>query len=330
LNGKKVLITGGTGFVGQNLIDRMIKKNVKEVRIFSRDEKKQNDLRQRYKDDRLKFYIGDIRNEESIRNALYNIDVIIHTASLNKVPTCEFFPLEAVKTNCLGFENVIDASIKQNVDDILVLSSSKSVYPINAVGISKALMEKIALAKVRDFDGYGPRIVIIRSPNSIEAEGGVLRILNDNIKKGNNLRITDRSMTRFFVKIEEILDLIDIAYNKGHSGDIYAVKTKAYNLEDLANSILKVHRSNNTINEIGTRLGEKRTETIISKEERLVVSEYDKYYVIPIDKRGLNYDKYFSNGDTALSKSKEISTENVDLLNLEELTQEIHKIITGL
>lgn len=307
------MITGGTGSFGKAVLSKFIKLGVKEIRIFSRDEKKQEDLRLRYKNKKLKFIIGDVRNYTSIYEASKGVHYIFHAAALKQVPSCEFFPLEAVNTNILGTENTINAAIENRVKKIIFLSTDKAVYPINAMGISKAMAEKIAISKSR-IESNNTTVCITRYGNVMGSRGSVIPLFINQIKNNEPLTITDPTMTRFLMSLEESVDLVIYAFKKGKSGDIFIKKSPATSMDILARSIKKIYNSNSKLKIIGTRHGEKLYETLISREESLRLDENEKFYRIYNDNRDLNYNMYFSEGKKN-KKIFEYNSHNTKQLN---------------
>ncbi len=308
-----VMITGGTGSFGKAVLSKFIKLGVKEIRIFSRDEKKQEDLRLKYKNKKLKFIIGDVRNYTSIYEASKGVHYIFHAAALKQVPSCEFFPLEAVNTNILGTENTINAAIENSVKKIIFLSTDKAVYPINAMGISKAMAEKIAISKSR-IENNNTTVCITRYGNVIGSRGSVIPLFINQIKNNEPLTITDPKMTRFLMSLEESVDLVIYAFKKGKSGDIFIKKSPATSMDILARSIKKIYNSKSKLKIIGTRHGEKLYETLISREESLRLDENEKFYRIYNDNRDLNYNMYFSEGKKN-KKIFEYNSHNTKQLN---------------
>lgn len=312
---KTLLITGGTGSFGNAVLKRFINSDLKEIRIFSRDEKKQDDMRRVLKSDKVKFYIGDVRDYRSIENAIIGVDYIFHAAALKQVPSCEFFPLEAVKTNVLGTENMLEAAVKNNVKKVVVLSTDKAVYPINAMGISKAMMEKVMVAKSRQTSDT--IMCGTRYGNVMASRGSVIPLFVDQIKAGKDLTITDPSMTRFMMTLEDAVDLVLFAFEHGNSGDIFVQKSPASTIEVLAKSLKELYQSNNDIKIIGTRHGEKLYETLVNREEMAKADELEYYYRIPADNRDLNYDRYFSEGEADMEKIEEYHSHNTHRLDIE-------------
>jgi len=320
---KTLLITGGTGSFGNAALRRFLKTDIGEIRIFSRDEKKQDDMRKFYKNDKIKFFIGDIRDLNSIKNAMYNVDYVFQAAALKQVPSCEFFPLEAVKTNILGTDNVLTAAIECGVSKVVCLSTDKAAYPINAMGISKAMMEKVCVAKSRTVDPTRTLICATRYGNVMASRGSVIPLFIDQIKSNQPLTITNPKMTRFLMSLEEALDLVLFAFEHGRAGDIFVRKSPASTIGDLAQAIKEIFGARNEIQIIGTRHGEKTFETLLTKEEHVVASEIDNYFRVPADARDLNYDKYFVKGSPTLSLETEYNSNNTEQLNVEQVKQKL-------
>lgn len=315
--GKTLLITGGTGSFGNAVMKRFMHTNVKEIRIFSRDEKKQDDMRKRYNDDRLKFYIGDVRDLSSIKNAMHGVDYLFHAAALKQVPSCEFFPMEAVKTNVLGTDNVLTAAIEAGVKKVVCLSTDKAAYPINAMGISKAMMEKVFVAKAKTCTTTV--ICGTRYGNVMASRGSVIPLFIEQLKANKPLTVTDPNMTRFLMSLDEAVELVLFAYQNADAGDIMVQKSPASTVGDLAQAVKELFESDVEIKVIGTRHGEKLYETLLTKEEYLVAQDMGGFYRVPADKRDLNYDKYFVDGDVQLSQDHEYNSHNTRRLNVEEI-----------
>lgn len=320
---KTLLITGGTGSFGNAVLDRFLKTDIKEIRIFSRDEKKQDDMRHKYKNDKIKFYIGDIRDISSIKNALHGVDYVFNAAALKQVPSCEFFPLEAVKTNVIGTDNVLTACIEAGVQKVICLSTDKAAYPINAMGISKAMMEKVFVAKSRTADPNKTLICGTRYGNVMASRGSVIPLFIDQIKSGQPLTVTNPNMTRFLMSLEEAVELVVFAFQKAQAGDIMVQKAPASTIGDLAFAIKELFDAKNEIKIIGTRHGEKLYETLLTKEEYVVAEDMGTYFRVPADKRDLNYDKYFIQGDIQLSEGKEYNSNNTERLNVEQVKEKL-------
>lgn len=322
-NNKTLLITGGTGSFGNAVMERFLETDIKEVRIFSRDEKKQEDMRKKYQNNKLKFYIGDVRDQNSVKNAMYGVDYVFHAAALKQVPSCEFFPLEAVKTNVLGTENVLNAAIEIGVKKVICLSTDKAAYPINAMGISKAMMEKVFVAKARTIDSTQTLICGTRYGNVMASRGSVIPLFIDQIKKGEPLTVTDPNMTRFLMSLEEAVELVVFAFNNAVAGDIMVQKSPASTVGDLAIALKELFEADNEIKVIGTRHGEKAFETLLTREEHIVADDMGDFYRVPADIRDLNYDKYFSEGDQQLTQEGEYNSNNTERLSIEQIKQRL-------
>ncbi|WP_136147676.1 UDP-N-acetylglucosamine 4,6-dehydratase/5-epimerase [Escherichia coli] len=315
---KILLITGGTGSFGNAVLNRFLSTDVKEIRIFSRDEKKQDDMRKNYNNKKLKFYIGDVRDYRSILNATRGVDFIYHAAALKQVPSCEFHPVEAVKTNVLGTENVLEAAIANEVKRVVCLSTVKAVYPINAMGISKAMMEKVMVAKSRNVDCNKTVICGTRYGNVMASRGSVIPLFVDLIKSGKPLTITDPNMTRFMMTLEDAVDLVLYAFEHGNNGDIFVQKAPAATIETLATALKDLlNAAHHPVNIIGTRHGEKLFEALLSREEMLSAEDMGDYYRIPPDLRDLNYGKYVEQGDSRISEVEDYNSHNTQRLNVE-------------
>lgn len=325
-NNKILLITGGTGSFGNAVLDRFLETDIKEIRIFSRDEKKQDDMRKKYKNSKIKFYLGDVRDKESINNALNSVDYVFHAAALKQVPSCEFFPMEAVKTNVLGTENVLTASIEKKVKKVVCLSTDKAAYPINAMGISKAMMEKVFVAKSRTTNESETLICGTRYGNVMASRGSVIPLFIDQIKGNNPLTVTDPSMTRFLMSLEEAVELVIFAFKNAKSGDIMVQKSPASTIEDLAQGVKELFNAKSNIEIIGTRPGEKRYETLLTREERLIAEDMGNFYRIPADTKDLNYEKYFAEGDKDLTKEVEYNSDNTERLDIEGVKEKMLRL----
>lgn len=320
---KTLLVTGGTGTFGNAVVRRFLNTDIKEIRIFSRDEKKQDDMRRFYKNDKLKFFIGDVRDIQSVRNAMYGVDYVFQAAALKQVPSCEFFPLEAVKTNILGTENVLTAAIEFGVKKVVCLSTDKAVYPINAMGMSKALMEKIFVAKSRTVEPDKTLICGTRYGNVMASRGSVIPLFVQQIKSGKPLTVTNPEMTRFLMSIEEAVDLVLYAFQNGNQGDRFVKKSPSAKIGDLAQAMKEIFEVENEIKIIGTRHGEKMHETLLTKEEHLVSKDLGDFYRIPADTRDLNYEKYFEEGTYDLSKYVDYRSDNTTILNVEQTKEKL-------
>lgn len=320
---KTLLITGGTGSFGNAVMERFLETDIKEIRIFSRDEKKQEDMRKKYQNSKLKFYIGDVRDQNSVKNAMYGVDYVFHAAALKQVPSCEFFPLEAVKTNVLGTENVLNAAIEVGVKKVICLSTDKAAYPINAMGISKAMMEKVFVAKSRTIDATQTLICGTRYGNVMASRGSVIPLFIEQIKNGEPLTVTDPNMTRFLMSLEEAVELVVFAFNNAVAGDIMVQKSPASTVGDLALALKELFEADNEIKVIGTRHGEKAFETLLTREEHIVAEDLGGFYRVPADTRDLNYDKYFSEGDEQLTQETEYNSNNTERLSVEEIKKRL-------
>ncbi|MGD6831875.1 polysaccharide biosynthesis protein [Sutcliffiella halmapala] len=320
---KTLLITGGTGSFGNAVMKRFLDTDVKEIRIFSRDEKKQDDMRKQYKNEKLKFYIGDVRDLASVKNAMHGVDYIFHAAALKQVPSCEFFPLEAVKTNVMGTDNVLTAAIDYGVKKVICLSTDKAAYPINAMGISKAMMEKVFVAKSKTVDSERTLICGTRYGNVMASRGSVIPLFIEQIKSGQPLTITDPNMTRFLMSLEEAVELVVFAFRNAEAGDIMVQKSPASTIGDLAQAIKELFKVDNEIKIIGTRHGEKRYETLLTKEEYVKAEDLPGFYRVPADQRDLNYDKYFAEGDQKLTTVGEYNSDNTQILNIEQIKEKL-------
>ncbi|MFA5035834.1 MAG: polysaccharide biosynthesis protein [Candidatus Izemoplasmatales bacterium] len=323
---KILLITGGTGSFGNAVMKRFLSTGVKEIRIFSRDEKKQDDMRKLYKNDKLKFYIGDVRNLSSVKDAMYGVDYVFHAAALKQVPSCEFFPLEAVKTNVLGTDNVITACIEMGVKKVVCLSTDKAAYPINAMGISKAMMEKVFIAKSRNVDPEKTLICGTRYGNVMASRGSVIPLFVEKIKAGEALTITNPNMTRYLMSLDDAVDLVIYAFNNAKQGDIFVQKALASTIGNLANALLELFDAKNDKQIIGIRHGEKMYETLMTKEERVLAEDLGEFYRIPTDKRDLNYEKYFSEGQDALEEIEDYNSNNATQLDVPQIKEMLLKL----
>lgn len=320
---KTLLITGGTGSFGNAVMKRFLDTDIKEIRIFSRDEKKQDDMRHMYNNDKIKYYIGDVRDLPSIKNAIHGVDYIFHAAALKQVPSCEFFPLEAVKTNVLGTDNVLTAAIEGEVKKVICLSTDKAAYPINAMGISKAMMEKVFVAKSKTVDPEKTLICGTRYGNVMASRGSVIPLFVEQIKTGQPLTVTDPNMTRFLMSLEEAVDLVLYAFNHAKNGDIMVQKAPASTIIDLAVAVKELFRADNEIKIIGTRHGEKLYETLLTKEEFVSAVDMGDFYRVPADKRDLNYDKYFVEGNERVQQVEDYNSHNTDRLNVETIKEKL-------
>lgn len=327
-NNKTLLITGGTGSFGNAVLNRFLKTDIGEIRVFSRDEKKQDDMRHEFQakmpevSDKIKFYIGDVRDLASVKNAMHGVDYIFHAAALKQVPSCEFFPMEAVKTNVIGTDNVLTAAIDEGVETVICLSTDKAAYPVNAMGITKALEERVAVAKSRTTDKT--KICCTRYGNVMCSRGSVIPLWIDQIKSGKPITITDGSMTRFIMSLDEAVDLVLFAFEHGESGDILVQKAPACTIQTQAEAVCELFGGDkNNIKTIGIRHGEKMFETLLTNEECAGAIDMGNFYRVPADKRGLNYDKYFSRGDEKRNTLTEFNSNNTELLNVEQVKEKI-------
>ena len=326
---KTLLITGGTGSFGNAVLDRFLKTDIKEIRIFSRDELKQDEMRHFYQreypeySDKLRFYIGDVRDIDSVRFAMHGVDYVFHAAALKQVPSCEFFPIEAVKTNVLGTENVLTAAIEAGVKKIIGLSTDKAAYPVNAMGTSKAMMEKVIVAKSRTVDPERTSICCTRYGNVMCSRGSVIPLFINQIKEGKELTITEPTMTRFIMSLEEAVELVVFAFNHAESGDIMVQKAPACTIEVLAQAVKEVFGADNPVNVIGIRHGEKMYETLLTNEECAGAIDMGNFYRVPCDKRDLNYDKYISSGDVERNPLTEFNSNNTELLSVEQVKEKL-------
>ena len=327
--GKTLMITGGTGSFGNAVLNRFLDTDIKEIRVFSRDEKKQDDMRHEFQAKmpeaagKIKFFIGDVRDLASVKSAMYGVDYIFHAAALKQVPSCEFFPMEAVKTNVIGTDNVLTAAIDAGVKTVVCLSTDKAAYPVNAMGTSKAMMEKVIVAKSRTVAPEVTKICCTRYGNVMCSRGSVIPLWIDQIKAGNPITITEPSMTRFIMSLDEAVDLVLFAFEKGVSGDILVQKAPACTIETLAKAVTGLFNPGHEIKVIGIRHGEKMYETLLTNEECANAIDLGNFYRVPSDKRDLNYDKYFKKGDTARNTLKEFDSSNTELLDVEQVQQKL-------
>ena len=326
---KTLLITGGTGSFGNAVLRRFLDSDIKEIRIFSRDEKKQDDMRHEFQakmpeaSNKIKFFIGDVRDLASVKNAMHGVDYIFHAAALKQVPSCEFFPIEAVKTNVLGTENVLTAAIEEGVKSVICLSTDKAAYPVNAMGTSKAMMEKVIVAKSRTVDPEKTKICCTRYGNVMCSRGSVIPLWIEQIKAGNPITITEPSMTRFIMSLEEAVDLVLFAFENGTSGDILVQKAPACTIEVLAKAVTELFAPGHEIKVIGIRHGEKMYETLLTNEECANAVDMGEFYRVPCDKRDLNYDKYFKDGDVERNTLTEFDSNNTELLSVEQVKEKL-------
>ncbi len=326
LKDKVLLVTGGTGSFGNAVVKRMLDENqFKGIRILSRDEKKQDDMRKKFNDDRLKFYLGDVREKASLIHAMRGVDYIFHAAALKQVPSAEFFPMEAVKTNIIGTDNVLEVAIEQGVKKVVCLSTDKAAYPINAMGISKAMMEKTYIAKARMAQDTNTVICGTRYGNVMASRGSVIPLFFEQIKEGKPITITNPKMTRFLMSLEEAVDLVLYAFENGQPGDLFVQKSPASTIADLAEAILQITQSTHGTKIIGTRHGEKLYETLLTKEEFAKAEDLGQYFRVPMDQRDLNYDKYFEDGDE-ISVDQEYNSMNTYQLRVDEIVEKINSL----
>ena len=324
---KVLMITGGTGSFGNAVVKKFLSTDIKEIRIFSRDEKKQDDMRKKYKNPKLKFYIGDDRSVSSITDAMRGVDFVFHAAALKQVPSCEFYPMQALQTNILGAENVINAAISSKVKKMILLSTDKAVYPINAMGVSKAMMEKVAVAKSRNISSDKIIIACTRYGNVMASRGSVIPLFLDQIKNNIPITITDPKMTRFMMSLEEAVDLVLFAFNNAKNGDIFVQKSPATTIELLASTLRNMlGKSDYKIKVIGTRHGEKLYETLLTREEMVNAIDLKDYYRIPADSRDLNYNKFYEKGEEVITRSREYNSHNTHQLNEKELKEILLKL----
>lgn len=326
---KTLMITGGTGSFGNAVLNGFLETDIKEIRIFSRDEKKQDDMRHEFQakmpeaSNKIKFFIGDVRDLASVKNAMHGVDYIFHAAALKQVPSCEFFPIEAVKTNVLGTENVLTAAIEEGVKSVICLSTDKAAYPVNAMGTSKAMMEKVIVAKSRTVDPKKTKICCTRYGNVMCSRGSVIPLWIEQIKAGNPITITEPSMTRFIMSLEEAVDLVLFAFENGTSGDILVQKAPACTIEVLAKAVTELFAPGHEIKVIGIRHGEKMYETLLTNEECANAIDMGEFYRVPCDKRDLNYDKYFKEGDVERNTLTEFNSSNTELLDVEQVKEKL-------
>ena len=324
LKDKVLLITGGTGSFGNAVMQRFLNSEFKEIRIFSRDEKKQDDMRKKFNSPKLKFYIGDVRDYNSIYSAMKGVDYVFHAAALKQVPSCEFYPMEAVKTNVLGTQNAIEAAIANNVKNFVLLSTDKAVYPINSMGMSKAMAEKVLVARARQLEKSDTTLCVTRYGNVMASRGSVIPLFIEQIKQGKNLTVTDPNMTRFLMSLDEAVDLVLYAFLNGNQGDTFVQKAPASTVRDLAKGLVELFKSNSEIKVIGTRHGEKLYESLLTREEMVKAIDEDTYYRIPADNRDLNYSKYFEKGEEAITQvDEEYNSHNTERLDVEGVKEKV-------
>ncbi|AMG61938.1 polysaccharide biosynthesis protein [Staphylococcus lugdunensis] len=320
---KVLLITGGTGSFGNAVMERFLDTDIKEIRVFSRDEKKQDDMRKKYNNAKLKFYIGDVRDSHSVETAMRDVDYVFHAAALKQVPSCEFFPMEAVKTNIIGTENVLQNAIRNKVKKVICLSTDKAAYPINAMGISKAMMEKVFVSKSRNVDGEQSLICGTRYGNVMASRGSVIPLFIEKIKAGEPLTITDPNMTRFLMSLEEAVELVVHAFKYAKTGDIMVQKAPSSTVGDLAEALLQLFEADNEIKIIGTRHGEKKAETLLTREEYAQCEDMGDYFRIPADSRDLNYSNYYEDGNKEITEAYEYNSDNTNILTVEEIKEKL-------
>lgn len=324
--GKTLLITGGTGSFGNAVLKRFLDSELKEVRIFSRDEKKQDDMRKQSGMDKVKFYIGDVRNIDGVREAVKGVDYIFHAAALKQVPSCEFFPMEAVRTNIIGTDNVLSAAIEAGVKKIVVLSTDKAAYPINAMGISKAMMERVAIAKSRTVDPAQTTISVTRYGNVMASRGSVIPLFINQMRDGLPLTITDPHMTRFLMSLDEAVELVLFAFTHAKQGDLFVQKSPASTIGDLTLALKRIFSMDTPINVIGTRHGEKAHETLLTREEKARCYDLDGYFRVPADNRDLNYNKYFNQGKDVSGALEEYTSNNTERLTVQEVIKKLESL----
>lgn len=322
-SGKTLLITGGTGTFGNAVLNRFLNTNIKEIRVFSRDEKKQEDMRISLANSKLKFYIGDVRDPDSLLPAMSGVNYVFQAAALKQVPSCEFYPLQAVKTNVLGTENVLNAAVACGVEKVICLSTDKAVYPINAMGISKAMMEKLMVAKSRFLDPQKTTLCCTRYGNVMASRGSVIPLFIKLIKEGKPLTVTDPTMTRFLMSIDDAVDLVLYAYSHAQQGDTFVQKSPASTIGDLAQALLELFQADNEVKIIGTRHGEKKYEALLTREEMANAEDLGGYYRIPADNRNLNYNKYFVEGQENVSEAQDYNSHNTERLNVDQVKEKL-------
>jgi len=318
-----LLITGGTGSFGNTVLQKFLNTTIKEIRIFSRDEKKQDEMRIKYQNEKIKFYLGDVRDYDSVANAMINVDLVFHAAALKQVPSCEFFPIEATKTNIIGTSNVIHAAINCRVKNVVCLSTDKAAYPINAMGISKAMMEKVAISESRSILNDRTKICITRYGNVMASRGSVIPLFIKQIFENKPITVTNPEMTRFMMSLDEAVNLVMYAFEHGRQGDLFVQKAPSATVDNIANALKKIFNAKNEIKIIGSRHGEKLYETLLTKEEFVKAEDLGQYFRVPADNRDMNYGKYLSEGDIALSKNEEYNSHNTNRLSLQETMDKI-------
>lgn len=320
---KTLLITGGTGSFGNVVLEKFLKTDIKEIRIFSRDEKKQDDMRRYYQNEKIKYYIGDVRDLSSLKNAMHNVDYIFHAAALKQVPSCEFFPIEAVKTNVIGTDNVLTAAIEAKVKKVICLSTDKAAYPVNAMGISKALMEKTFIAKSRTVNSDSTLICGTRYGNVMASRGSVIPLFIEQIKHGQPITVTDPKMTRFIMSLDDAVDLVLYAFKNAETGDIMVQKSPSCYIGDLAQALKELFKVENEVKVIGTRHGEKMYEVLLTKEEAAKAIDKGDFYRVPADNRDLNYEKYLEQGSTKITLTDEYNSNNTKILTIDEIRERL-------
>ena len=324
---KVLLITGGTGSFGKAVLRRFLNSDIREIRIFSRDEKKQDDMRHQLQNPKVKFYIGNVRDRQSVDGAMMGVDYVFAAAALKQVPSCEFFPLQAVQTNVIGTDNVLESAIAHGVKNVVVLSTDKAAYPINAMGISKAMMEKVAIAKGRTLgEGAATTICCTRYGNVMASRGSVIPLWVEQIKSGKPLTVTDLNMTRFMMTLDDAVDLVMYAFEHGHNGDLFVQKAPAATLEVLASALKRLYKTNSEVKVIGTRHGEKLYETLVTREEMAKAIDMGDYYRIPCDTRDLNYDKFFTEGNEDMARIEDYHSHNTTRLDVEGMMNLLLKL----
>ncbi|MEA5047566.1 MAG: polysaccharide biosynthesis protein [Eubacteriales bacterium] len=326
LEGKTLLITGGTGSFGNAVLERFLHSGVKEIRIFSRDEKKQDDMRRHYQSDKLRFFVGDVRDLSSVQSAIYDVDYVFHAAALKQVPSCEFFPLEAVKTNVLGTDNVLAAAIEEGAERVICLSTDKAAYPINAMGTSKAMMEKVVVARSRTVSPEKTTICCTRYGNVLCSRGSVIPLFIEQIKAGIPLTVTNPDMTRFIMSLEEAVELVAYTFEHGNTGDIMVQKAPACTIAVLVEAVRQLFGANNPIHTIGIRHGEKMYETLLTNEECARAEDMGDYFRVPADARDLNYEKYFEQGNASRSRLSEFNSNNTTILDVDQVKERLLRL----
>lgn len=323
---KTLLITGGTGSFGNAVLRRFLDSDIKEIRIFSRDEKKQDDLRNEYKNDKIKCFVGDVRDYGSISSAMYGVDYVFHAAALKQVPSCEFFPMEAVRTNVNGTENVLNAAIANDVKKVICLSTDKAVYPINAMGMSKAMMEKVAASKSKMGANRNTVITVTRYGNVMASRGSVIPLFAKQIKTGQPLTVTDPNMTRFMMTLDDAVDLVLFAFEHATGGELFVQKAPAATIEVLAEAMKEVFQSQAEVKCIGTRHGEKLYESLLTREEKVKATDLGRYYMVPTDDRDLNYGKYFVDGEAMIAEAEDYTSHNTDRLSKQQMVDMLYNL----